>query len=82
MQVSLLFFAAARDATGQSKVDLDLPPTVANVAALTVWLGEQYPALVPYLDSLRIACNEEFVDSAAGISAGDVLAVIPPVAGG
>jgi len=82
MQVTLLFFAAARDATGHAKIAAEIPDTVTNVGELLVWLGQEFPALVPHLVSLRIARNEEFVNATASISAGDVLAVIPPVAGG
>jgi molybdopterin synthase sulfur carrier subunit len=79
MQVTLLFFAAARDATGRSQDVVELP---AEVAQLTAWLGRQYPSLDPYLACLRIAQNEQFVNAAATLQSGDTLAVIPPVAGG
>jgi molybdopterin converting factor subunit 1 len=82
MQVKLLFFAAARDAARQSEALVQLPAEVRNVQALTFWLGQEYPALSPYLDSLRIAQNEQFVEASSAIREGDVLAVIPPVAGG
>jgi sulfur-carrier protein len=82
MQVTLLFFAAARDAAGHSQVVVELPAEVTNIAQLTTWLGRQYPPLDPYLACLRIAQNETFVDAAATLRSGDILAVIPPVAGG
>ncbi len=82
MQVTLLFFAAARDAAGRSKDIVELPAAVTNVAELTAWLGGQYPPLEPYLACVRIAQNEQFVDASAAIRPGDTLAIIPPVAGG
>ena len=82
MQVTLLFFAGARDATGHATLAAELPDTVTNVGELLVLLGREFPALLPHLVSVRIARNEEFVNATAPISAGDVLAVIPPVAGG
>lgn len=82
MRVTLLFFAAARDATGHTEIVVDLPAAIRTVGALFDWLSGEYPTLVPYLDCLRIARNEQFVDIDAEIAAGDVLAVIPPVAGG
>ncbi len=78
----MLFFAATRDTTGCSERQGDLPPEVTNVAAFLSWLRGEFPTLESYLDCLRIARNEEFVSKADGITAGDVLAVIPPVAGG
>jgi molybdopterin converting factor subunit 1 len=82
MLVKLLFFAAARDATARSEAAVELPHSVTTVGALLEWLGVEYPALGPYLQSLRIARNEEFADAQTAISAGDTLAIIPPVAGG
>jgi molybdopterin synthase sulfur carrier subunit len=82
MQVTLLFFAAARDAVGRSKDVVELPSQVDNVAKLMAWLGGHYPSLEPYLPCVRIAQNEHFVESSTAIQAGDTLAVIPPVAGG
>jgi molybdopterin converting factor subunit 1 len=82
MQVTLLFFAAARDVTGCSKLVVDLPESVRDVSELLAWLGETYDALLPYLPCLRIAQNEQFADGTSILEPGDVLAVIPPVAGG
>jgi molybdopterin synthase sulfur carrier subunit len=82
MQVTLLFFAAARDAVGRSKDVVELPAQVDNVARLTAWLCGEYPSLEPYIDCVRIAQNEHFVEASTAIQAGDILAVIPPVAGG
>jgi molybdopterin converting factor subunit 1 len=82
MRVTLLFFAATRDATGRSEASVDLPVSVNTVGALLDWLGREFPTLAPYLDSLRIARNEQFAATDATIADGDVLAVIPPVAGG
>ena len=82
MQVTLLFFAAARDAAGRSQDVVELPAEVTNVTQFTAWLGMQYPPLDPYLACLRIAQNEKFVDAVATLKPGDILAIIPPVAGG
>lgn len=82
MNVTLLFFAAARDAAGCSALAVDLPPSVTQVRGLLLWLGQRYPSLEPYLPCLRIAQNERFVDESCPIHDGDTLAVIPPVAGG
>ena len=82
MQVTLLFFAAARDAAGRSKEVVELPDSIGTIAEVTQWLGENYPLLGPQLGCLRIARNEEFVPLSSPIQLGDVLAVIPPVAGG
>ena len=82
MRITLLFFAAARDAAGRAQDVVELPADVTNVAQLTAWLGRQYPPLEPHLAYLRIAQNERFVDAATTLEPGDTVAVIPPVAGG
>lgn len=82
MYVTLLFFAAARDVAGCSKLGLDLPESVHDVNELLVWLGSTYPGFMPYLPCLRIAQNEHFADGTSILEPGDVLAVIPPVSGG
>jgi molybdopterin converting factor subunit 1 len=82
MNVSLLFFAAARDAVGRSREDVELPPTVRDVEGFSLWLGEAYPSLRPYLGCVRIARNEVFAEPTTTLAPGDELAIIPPVAGG
>jgi molybdopterin converting factor subunit 1 len=82
MNVSLLFFAAARDAVGRSREDVELPPTVTDVASFSSWLADAYPPLRPYLGCVRIARNEVFAEPSTVLAPGDELAIIPPVAGG
>ncbi len=82
MNVEILYFAGARDITGRARETVDLPSTVANISSLLTWLSERYPELTPHIPSLRIARNESFASSDELIAHNDVLAVIPPVAGG
>lgn len=82
MNVELLYFAGARDIAAKSRESVDLPNTVTNVAQLLIWLSERYPDLTPHLSSLRIARNESFATPDEHLAPNDVLAVIPPVAGG
>jgi molybdopterin converting factor small subunit len=41
-----------------------------------------HPSLTDRLAPIRWAQNEEFVDASAALAAGDVVALLPPVAGG
>lgn len=82
MNVEILYFAGARDITGLSRESVELPAHVSNVAGLLVWLSDRYPDLEPHIPSLRIARNETFADTDEPLAPNDVLAVIPPVAGG
>ena len=75
------YFAALRDLLGSSeeRIELAAPAQVADLARL---LTQRYPQLAPHLGSVRFAVNESFVDSAAPLASGDVVALIPPVSGG
>jgi molybdopterin converting factor subunit 1 len=82
MRVRVMYFAAVRDVTGVDDESLELPDGTRTVGDFAVHLVARYPALEPYLSALRFAQNEEFASPAAVLADGDVLAVIPPVAGG
>jgi molybdopterin converting factor subunit 1 len=80
--VSVLYFAALRDLarTHEEEVDLgDEPLSVANLLGL---LQQRHPELAGRLQSVRVAVNEEFVDTGTHLSGGEVVALIPPVSGG
>lgn len=80
MQLSLLYFAALRDLAQRSEESF-----TTNTADLTVaGLCQEVSALHPTLrfDGVRVAVNEEFVESGFVLSPGDVVAFIPPVSGG
>ena len=78
--ITILYFAAVRDlvATPEEKIETD----ARTIAELRAWLEQHRPALAGRLGSVRFAKNEEFASDADAIEAGDVIALIPPVAGG
>ncbi len=77
----VLLFATLRDLVGQESVHIHLPAN-ATVAQLRAALGEQYPALAPYLDTAIIAVNHTFTTDATPIHPEDEIAAFPPVSGG
>ncbi len=82
MEVRVLYFAAARERAGLAEETLDLADgeTIAGALAKIVARHEGLAPLMPYV---RVAHNEEYAsDDGATVAAGDVLALIPPVAGG
>jgi len=81
MRIQVLFFASLRDLVGSDRVQLELPESTRVEQAAAV-LVERYPRLRPALAALRFAVNEEFVEPATILAAGDTLALIPPVSGG
>ena len=82
MKVKLLYFAAVRDLVGVDEEEVELGADVRDVAALRRWLESARPALAGRLAHVRLARNEAFAADADAIGDGDVVALIPPVAGG
>ena len=82
MLVRTLYFAGVRDVTGVAEETLELPPDVRTVGGFETFLTRRYPGLAAHAASLRYARNEVFAEPTEALAEGDVLAVIPPVAGG
>lgn len=78
--VTILYFAGARDAAGVSRETIDLAPT--TVAALRRALSERHPDLAQVLPRCRLAVNQEMAEDADAVPAGAEVAIIPPVSGG
>jgi molybdopterin converting factor subunit 1 len=82
MNVRILYFAGARDVAGVAEEACALPEGVVTVSDFARFVGERHAALAPRMESVRIARNERFASPDERIADGDVLALIPPVAGG
>jgi molybdopterin synthase sulfur carrier subunit len=82
MTVTLLYFAVLRELVGTAEETVSLPVDVRSVHSLRVWLEERYAPLAGRLTSVRFACNEAFVTDDHALAERDVVALIPPVAGG
>lgn len=74
-------FGGLADHAGSSSVDCDLPPD-ATAGDVRAAVGDSYPRTVPWLDRVKIAVNHEVVADDAPVTAGDEVALLPPVAGG
>lgn len=79
MSFKILTFGIAREVVGDNLILDD--PGVSDVAALRVWLSENYPA-TKGLSKWAIAVNEEYAGDDTTINNGDEVAIIPPVSGG
>lgn len=80
--VTVLYFAATRDLVGRGEERMTLPASVTDIGAFKAHLERAVPALAGRLGSVRIACNEQFAREDDPVADGDVLALVPPVAGG
>lgn len=81
VKVRVLYFAAVAELTGlrEETLELDAPLMVGALSAL---LQERHPSLRGRLDQVRFALNEAFASLGDEVGEGDVVAIIPPVAGG
>jgi molybdopterin converting factor subunit 1 len=82
MRVKMLYFAAVRDLVARAEESLELPAGIGRVAELSRHLEAHHPALAGRLGGVRFAVNECFAAGDEAVADGDVVAVIPPVAGG
>lgn len=82
MTLTILYFAAVGDLVGKPEESLVVPPSVATVGALATHLAARYPALSERLRYVKFARNEAFADASEPLADGDVVALLPPVAGG
>ena len=85
MKVTVLFFAALREQLGHPREELELPAGVATVGALRDHLrtrGEPWANVFAPNRPVRAAVNQDMVQPAASIKAGDEIAFFPPVTGG
>jgi MoaE-MoaD fusion protein len=82
MRIRVLLFATLRQRAGADSLELDLPDDATAADALAALGQRDGLAEVIGRLPLRVAINREYVPDSTALSAGDELAVIPPVSGG
>lgn len=80
MRIRALFFATYRDLAGSEALDIDLP--AGSTAGDLVARLRQRGALAALPSEPALAVNEEYAPLSIGLSDGDEVALLPPVAGG
>jgi len=83
--VKVLYFAWLKEKIGTSQEDLNLPDGITDVAGLVGWLkdrGDGFAAAFADEAVVRVAVNQEHVDTDHKLSNGDEVAFFPPVTGG
>jgi molybdopterin synthase sulfur carrier subunit len=85
LKVRILYFASLREKIGKDAEEIELPAGVATVAALRSHLrgrGGTYENAFSDGTLVRAAVNQDIVQPAAAVKAGDEVAFFPPVTGG
>ncbi|GBB99467.1 hypothetical protein RclHR1_03530014 [Rhizophagus clarus] len=87
-EITILYFATARDATKVPSEKISLPPqsTSMSLEDLTNLLKKRHEKLAPILDNSLYSINMEYVEESDYqtilVKEGDEVAIIPPVSGG
>ena len=81
MKIKVKFFAALKELLDCEQTILELPDGSSCEAVLSR-LKADIPALFSFLENCLIAVNGEYADKMAHVSAGDEVAILPPVSGG
>ena len=81
-EVRVRYFAVLRELAGRDEERLPLGPGLGTVADLLRALGERHPPLAGRLGRVRVARNQRLAAPDERLAAGDVLHLIPPLAGG
>lgn len=81
MNITICFFARARDLAGAESVTLTLEPAV-TLGGLRAELSRRFPPLAGLLTHCRLAVNAEFAQEDDLLPPDAEVAVLPPVSGG
>ena len=81
MRVRVHLFARYREATGQERLEVELPDGGTVEAAWSAVVG-RHPVLSPYRPYTLFAVGHDYVQSDHALHADDELCLFPPVSGG
>lgn len=81
MNLTVLFFAAARDAVGTDSVCVEVPDG-CTVAELQRAIIQRSPQLERWSQALLWAVNNRYAGTDQVLQSSDVIACFPPVSGG
>jgi len=81
MQIRVLLFGVLKDAAGQPSEVVDLPEG-AQVDDVLEHYGNRFPRIAAMKPSLAVSVNQEYSRRDRTLTAGDEVAILPPVSGG
>jgi molybdopterin converting factor subunit 1 len=82
VRLDVLLFARLRELAGAASVAVAVAPSGGSTRSVWEALVAVHPRLAGADGGLRVAVNQSYADWDTAISPGDVVAFIPPVAGG
>ncbi|MBI1729194.1 MoaD/ThiS family protein [Candidatus Acetothermia bacterium] len=82
MQVRVVFYGGLQRVVGSRDISLNLPAQILNLQKLSEYLIERTPELMPHLQSVVFAVDNQIVPSNSQIQDGNEIALLPPVSGG
>jgi molybdopterin synthase sulfur carrier subunit len=77
-----LYFAALRELVGRAEELVEVPEGVLTAGDFVRYLERTRPALAGKMASVRVALDETFASDSDALHDVQVIALIPPVAGG
>ncbi len=80
--IELKLFAMFREYVGKDSLALQIPKALPVSKVIDFIRSQNYLSASQKIPPLRFAVNEEFVSSTYELQDGDVLCLVPPVAGG
>jgi len=81
MKVKVLFFASARELTGETDIMLDLEEGSTSTELPAILLA-MYPDLDIHRDRMSLAINQVYCREQTELRERDVVAILPPISGG
>lgn len=78
-RVKLLYFAWMAQKMRKESEELVVPPNIADVDALLVWLGRRKPGAAPLFDKerVRVTLNKQFTEAFSRLHDGDEVGIVP-----
>lgn len=85
MNITIVYFAALREALGVGREEVSLPGSVASAGELRAWLGTRegnWGEALGQGRNVQVAVDQVLADSATPLRDGAEVAFFPPVTGG
>ena len=81
MKIEVRLFSILREKIGKSEISLEIPEG-SSCSDIFSLLQDEQEGLKPLLERCALAVNGEYAGRGVSLSAGDEVAILPPVSGG